>query len=211
MEDIKSIHPFEPFIPEGANKLIIGTMPPPRFCKNHLEDDDVNFYYGSRDNDFWLLLAEITNTDDLHYENTPDAIEQRKKILVDLKSGITDIVKTCVHEGGHASDKDLSDIEYNDIQSLLKEHPQISTLIYTSEKVKRYINEHLRINGHLRTYHSSEDKTKRKWSININNKKYDVIILYSPSPRALGRVSKEKRKEQYREVFLTLNFEKNKE
>lgn len=28
----KSTHPFAPEIPEGATKLIIGTMPPYRFC-----------------------------------------------------------------------------------------------------------------------------------------------------------------------------------
>lgn len=50
--DKKSTHPFAPEIPEGATKLIIGTMPPYRFCNTDeaLYDDDVNFYYGSRDN-----------------------------------------------------------------------------------------------------------------------------------------------------------------
>ena len=31
-EPVRSIHPYEPYIPEGATKLIIGTMPPFRFC-----------------------------------------------------------------------------------------------------------------------------------------------------------------------------------
>ena len=60
--DKKSTHPFAPEIPEGATKLIIGTMPPYRFCNTDeaLYDDDVNFYYGSRDNYFWELVSDAS-------------------------------------------------------------------------------------------------------------------------------------------------------
>jgi len=53
---MKETHPFEAFIPSGATKLIIGTIPPERFSQKKLFCDDVNFYYGSRDNAFWELL-----------------------------------------------------------------------------------------------------------------------------------------------------------
>ena len=42
-------HPYEPFIPENATKLIVGTLPPPRFTTGELKEGDVNFCYGSRD------------------------------------------------------------------------------------------------------------------------------------------------------------------
>ena len=53
-------HPFPPFVPTNATKLIIGSIPPQRFCNQKengisLYPDDVNFYYGSRDNSFWFL------------------------------------------------------------------------------------------------------------------------------------------------------------
>ena len=58
---MKSTHPYEPFIPLNAEKLIIGTIPPIRFCIKEREifDDDVNFYYGSRDNAFWPIIENI--------------------------------------------------------------------------------------------------------------------------------------------------------
>ena len=55
-----SIHPYREYIPENASKLIIGTIPPFRFCvsgEKRLYPRDVDFYYGSRDNGFWLTSA----------------------------------------------------------------------------------------------------------------------------------------------------------
>ena len=43
-----SVHPYQPFVPPQATKLIVGTMPPLRFCTEPrlLYEDDVDFYYG---------------------------------------------------------------------------------------------------------------------------------------------------------------------
>lgn len=89
-------HPFKPFIPEGAKKLLIGTIPPQRFCKSppELSSDDVNFYYGSKDNEFWPIIQEIFN-ETLNYENNISSIDQRKELLTKQNIGITDIVDQC--------------------------------------------------------------------------------------------------------------------
>jgi hypothetical protein len=39
-------HPYAPFIPEKTTRLIVGTLPPPRFSKGNLNDQDVDFCYG---------------------------------------------------------------------------------------------------------------------------------------------------------------------
>ena len=92
----KSTHPFAPEIPEGATKLIIGTMPPYRFCNTDemLYDDDVNFYYGSRDNYFWELVSDASGKR-LTYANTQEAINERKKLLADLHMGMVDMIVSC--------------------------------------------------------------------------------------------------------------------
>lgn len=77
----RSIHPYKPYIPDGATKMIIGTTPPYRFCNGQaLFDNDVNFYYGSRDNYFWELVEKATGAK-LTYANTQEAIVERKKLL----------------------------------------------------------------------------------------------------------------------------------
>lgn len=94
----------------------------------------------------------------------------------------------------------MKDIEYKDIKSLLQKYPAIDTLIYTSEFVKKLMNKH------FGTSHSIVDPSNRKkQSVKIGGKEYQVKILYSPSPLALinlGNGGAEKRKEQYLE-FLT--------
>lgn len=197
---MKSTNPFKPYIPADSEKLIIGTIPPPRFCKEpyQLYEDDVNFYYGSRDNYFWCIFEEVFATK-LEFGNSEQAVQQRKDLLKKLKIGITDIVDSCIHVGDSAADSVLKEIKHRDIKLLLQEHPSINTLIYTSEFVKKLMNEH------LKTYHLIDQSNRKKQSLKIDSKLYQVKILYSPSPSALinlGKDGAKKRKEQYRE-FLT--------
>lgn len=193
-----SKHPYKAFIPEGADKLIIGSIPPYRFChqdKSKLFETDVNFYYGSKDNAFWDLLSDITHTK-LQHINSEESIEERKQLLVNLNTGITDIVELCEHINGKSDDKSLNIIRLKDISGLLVQYPSINELIYTSRFVIGQINkscgEH--------TYHRW-DSGKMDGSININGKKYKVHILYSPSPNALRRICCKKRSKRYEEVF----------
>ena len=119
-ETVRSIHPYEPYIPEGSTKLIIGTMPPFRFCTSGgraLHDNDVDFYYGSRDNSFWKLLSEVTGTT-LEFVNTTEAVNQRKQLLQELHIGITDIVGSCIHRNGKSDDASLISIEPKPLDKL---------------------------------------------------------------------------------------------
>ncbi|TDI73724.1 MAG: uracil-DNA glycosylase family protein, partial [Bacteroidetes bacterium] len=56
-------HPYSPFIPENATKLIVGTLPPPRFTTGDLKVGDVDFCYGSRDGYLWPILDRIFGLD----------------------------------------------------------------------------------------------------------------------------------------------------
>lgn len=196
-----SKHPFEPYIPENATKLIIGTIPPARFCfnenseKGQLLDEDIDFYYGSKDNKFWTILGELFNLD---YLDVDGIIQKRKAFLKEQKIGITDIINICERENKSALDTKLNITELKDITRLLIDNTSIDTLIYTSEFVKSQVNKI------SRSYHTIDLIDKKKQTTIIGNKKYDVWILYSPSPTALrnmGLKGNEKRLEQYRKVF----------
>jgi G:T/U-mismatch repair DNA glycosylase len=194
-------HPYDPFIPDGASRLIIGTIPPARFCMEgtkSLFETDVDFYYGSKDNAFWGLVAEVFGVQ-LEKSNTQAAIEQRKSILTAHGIGITDIISECTRENQSASDDKLKVITRKDLGKLLFDHPSISTLIYTSEFVKKEINQH------FGGYHLIDKENKKKQSININGKMYQVRILFSPSPnglRNLGVEGSKKRLNQWRDFLM---------
>lgn len=201
---IISNHPYEPYIPNEATKLIIGSIPPQRFCINplNLEDDDVRFYYGSRDNHFWKLIGEVTK-ENFIYENKEEAIDQRKKWLEKNKIGITDIVDICEHINGKSDDNSLNIIKFKEIENELKNHPEIKTLICTSSFVKNHLTKLLKEKMNAKYHKDSHDQ--RKGYISINEKEaYEVIILYSPSRlalRGMGPNGKEIRKKQYENVF----------
>ena len=197
-----SVHPYKPFIPETATRLIIGSIPPLRFCSpagtRALFPNDVDFYYGSRSNSFWEILSAITGTQ-LEYRNGAVAVAQRKELLNSLHTGITDIIKTCVHDNGNADDASLREITYKDIRALLHEHPYIDTLIYTSEFIVKLMNA-AGVPDQKR--HTHWDKTRKNGMVSINGKNYTVHVLYSPSPNALRSIRHETRLAQYQEVFL---------
>ena len=194
-----SIHPYEPFIPKDATRLIIGSIPPVRYCTipKVLKQVDVDFYYGSDDNAFWRIMADVSGIN-LPFMNSQDAVAQRKRLLESIGVGIMDIVKSCNRKGGSALDKDLSIVEYFPLSQILKDHPTVDTLIYTSSYVKSQVNKY------LKSYHSIDKKNPRLQSVMINGKRYRVVILFSPSPTALrgmGKGGAEKRMEQYKAIF----------
>ena len=73
-------HPYPPYILSDSERLIIGTLPPPRFTTGELNAQDVDFCYGSRNGMLWKIWDRLYDLN-LVYENTHFAIEQRKAFL----------------------------------------------------------------------------------------------------------------------------------
>ena len=99
----KHKHPYPPFILENSTKLIVGTLPPPRFYKGVLKEGDVDFCYGSIDGLLWKVLNQIFKLN-LKFETTDFAINQRKEFLKNRNIGICDIVESCERQKIDASD-----------------------------------------------------------------------------------------------------------
>ncbi|NND61714.1 MAG: uracil-DNA glycosylase family protein [Flavobacteriaceae bacterium] len=129
------IHPYPPFIPEKATKLIVGTLPPPRFTTGDFRVGDVNFCYGSRDGQLWPILDKIFDIG-LKYETTEEAIVQRKEFLIQRQIGICDIVASARREKVDASDLGMQEIELRNLIDILREHPRVSTLLFTGGNSK---------------------------------------------------------------------------
>ncbi len=136
-------HPYEPFIPKNATKLIVGTLPPPRFSMGNLKKGDVNFCYGSIDGQLWKILDKIF-TLNLLFETSEFAIQQRKDFLIRNKIGICDIVASCERKKIDASDLGMSTIQLRDMIYYLNEYPTIDTLLLTGGNSKNGPEYHLR-------------------------------------------------------------------
>ena len=57
MEQPVEHHPWEPFVPDGAVVLFVGTFPPAR------SRWAMDFYYPNRINDFWRIMGLIFKGD----------------------------------------------------------------------------------------------------------------------------------------------------
>lgn len=122
-------HPYPPYIPKGATKLIVGTLPPPRFTTGDFKEGDVNFCYGSRDGQLWPILNRIFNLE-LRFETTQEAIDQRKNFLQQQGIGICDIVALAKRDKIDASDLGMQEVELRSLIQILQKHVSIKTLLF---------------------------------------------------------------------------------
>ena len=146
----KHRHPYPPFITSDTQKLIVGTLPPPRFSTGDLLERDVDFCYGSYYNSLWLYIDTIYNLK-LRYDNSGEAIVQRKQFLIDHKIGICDIVESCVREKIDASDLGMQDVVLRDVIGYLQQYPSIETILFTGGNSKNgpefFFRKHMRDYG----------------------------------------------------------------
>lgn len=206
------IHPYPPFIPETATKLIVGTLPPPRFTTGQLRDGDVDFCYGSRDGQLWVILDKIFGLN-LQFENTAEAIAQREHFLRKRGIGICDMVASAKRERIDASDIGMLEVELRDLVLLLQQNPQIDTLLFTGGNSKNGPEYFFRRN--LKTYNTSlkliSGKVPRIHTFQLpkTSRTIKTVSLIAPSGaanRAVGSLPAYKRMKDEFPEKTTIDF-----
>ncbi|MBA6153987.1 uracil-DNA glycosylase family protein [Gelidibacter maritimus] len=142
-------HPYPPFIKSDTTKLIVGTLPPPRFSVGELLEKDVDFCYGSYFNSLWLFIDKIYDLN-LRYDNSEEAVAQRKDFLIAHKIGVCDIVESCEREKINASDLGMINIRLRNLIGYLQKYPNIDTILFTGGNSKNGPEYFFR--KHLKTY-----------------------------------------------------------
>ncbi|MBC3538365.1 hypothetical protein ACFSC6_08465 [Rufibacter sediminis] len=121
-------HPFGYYLPENADKLLIGSFP----CHNGKDYGDW-FYSGSGKSDFWKLMSDVFGMPCFTKDN---------KTEICLKHGIaiTDIASKIERTKGNCSDSNLKIVEVNTagINSCLKAN--IKVIYFTSKFVERHFS-----------------------------------------------------------------------
>lgn len=143
-------HPYQPFIQHDTEKLIVGTLPPPRFSTGDLLEKDVDFCYGSYYNSLWLYIDKIHDLN-LRYDNSEAAIQERKDFLIKHKIGVCDIVDSCEREKVDASDLGMTNIQLRDVIAYIQQNPSIHTILFTGGNSKNgpeyFFRKHLKNYG----------------------------------------------------------------
>lgn len=205
-------HPYPPFIPEKATKLIVGTLPPPRFTTGALKDGDVDFCYGSRDGQLWQILDRIFNLN-LTYENTAEAIAQRELFLQKRGIGICDIVASAKREKIDASDIGMTQVKLRDLIAVLQQNPKIDTLLFTGGNSKNGPEYFFRRN--IKEYNltleivSNSVPRIHKFQLPNNGRILQTVSLIAPSGaanRAVGSIPAYKKLKGENPKFTTIDF-----
>jgi len=204
-------HPYNPYIPANANKLIVGTLPPPRFSMGNLKKGDVDFCYGSIDGQLWKILNEIFNLN-LHFETTQLAIQQRKDFLIENNIGICDIVASCERKKIDASDLGMENIQLRNIRHFIELHPKVKTLLLTGGNSKNGPEYHLKrqLKEQNITLTPISKITPRIHSFKVNeNRIIKVVSLTAPTGtanRAVGSNPAYKLLKKKNPKFNTFDF-----
>ncbi|RXJ91880.1 DNA glycosylase [Arcobacter sp. CECT 8983] len=214
-------HPYKPYLNKDTKKIIVGTLPPPRFCTREFKQNDVDFCYGSQDGLLWKCLDEIFSLN-LIYNQSKEAITMRKEFLDKNQIGICDIVESCKREKINASDLGMSEIILRDILNYLYEYKNIDTLIFTGGNSKNgpeyFLRQILKKQKIKFELVSSDIPKEHKFF--FDNRQIKTISLTSPSNAANRYIGSNKlfkerklqnpnyttfdfRLEQYSKVFKT--------
>ena len=130
-------HPFEPFLPEGARILFLGSFPPPahRWC--------MPFYYPNWINDFWRIMGLIHFGDKSHFcvpgEKRFDEGAIRT-FCTEAGLAFYDTACEVRRLRDNASDAFLEVVTPTDIPALLAQIPSCQALVTTGEKASQIVS-----------------------------------------------------------------------
>ena len=147
----------------------------------------MNFCYGSRDGLLWPVLDRIFDLN-LKYENTEEAIEQRKDFLIERGIGICDIVESSRREKVDASDLGMQKVELRDMLSILRNYPQIDTLLFTGGNSKNgpeyFFRRYLKKNSEDIKLKVISESTPRIHQFVLEGRLIKTVSLTAPSGAA---------------------------
>ena len=130
MQDVE-YHPLEPFVPQGARLLMLGSFPPPkkRWC--------MDFYYPNRSNMMWQIFGEIFFGDPMHLvdeEHKTFRLSEIRMLLTERGIAIFDSATAVRRQANNASDKFLEVVQKTDIVALLRQIPSCHDIVCTGQK-----------------------------------------------------------------------------
>ncbi|RDI50195.1 DNA-deoxyinosine glycosylase [Flavobacterium glaciei] len=118
------INSFPPFVNSETKILILGTMPGIASLEK-LE------YYAHKRNHFWKIIYTLLN-------NLPiaEVFEEKIHLLHTNNIGLWDVLEYCERKG--SLDIHIKNQKENDFESLFKEFPEITTIIFNGKESHKY-------------------------------------------------------------------------
>lgn len=124
-------HPLQPFLPENAKYLMLGSFPPKK------ERWSMEFFYPNWINDMWRIMGFIFFGDKRHFEVNGKKQFDKDKIVDFCKEkriALYDTASEVIRLKDNASDKFLEVVTQTDVKDMLRRLPQCENIITTGQK-----------------------------------------------------------------------------
>ncbi len=195
MIEITEKHPLEPFLPENARLLMLGSFPPPqkRWC--------MQFYYPNFINDMWRILGKIFYDDREFFVRKKEKSFDKEKIIHFLNEvgiGIFDTAKEVKRLKGNASDAFLEVVKPTDVKGMLANLPHCKAVVTTGTLATKTLCEMLS---------AKEPVVGGKSPFWLGSR--ELFLYRTPSSSRAYPLAFEKKVEVYRKMFVELGMLKN--
>lgn len=124
-------HPFEPFLPENAKVLFLGSFPP------QAKRWSMDFYYPNWINDFWRICGLLFFGERRHFERPDEKAFDKERIVAFCQEkgfAMYDTATEIRRLKDNAADQFLEVVTPTDIPSLLVRIPQCRAIVTTGQK-----------------------------------------------------------------------------
>lgn len=124
-------HPLQPFLPEHARMLMLGSFPPAR------RRWSMEFFYPNFQNDFWRIMGLCFFDDKNHFvddEHHTFRLPLIRSFLTSHGIAIFDTATEVIRLKNTASDKDLEVVTPTPLDELLDNLPECVAIVTTGEK-----------------------------------------------------------------------------
>ena len=182
-------HPLQPFLPENAKLLMLGSFPPPRTRWK------MDFYYPNYQNDMWKIFGLVFFQNKEHFLDLANKNFKEQLIrdfLTEKGIAIFDTAYQVIRLKGNASDKFLQIAKPTDLVQLLQDIPQCHNVMTTGDKATD-------------TLMLSMPEGTEKPQIGQSSKTYfaerDMTLYRMPSSSRAYPLPVEKKAEAYAQLF----------
>lgn len=186
-------HPFPPFLPEGAQVLMLGTFPPKpnRWA--------MEFFYPNKTNDMWKIMGHIFYADRYKFFDAVSKtyrLEQLKAFLEQKHIALYDTAIRVRRLKDNASDKFLDIVETIDLKAFFDKCPTLKAVVTAGEKATGVIAEMAKV-----------EIPKIGEMVDCQLEGYRFKLVRMPSSSRAYPLALEKKAEAYEAMFRELGYE----
>ncbi|MBQ5888196.1 MAG: uracil-DNA glycosylase family protein [Bacteroidaceae bacterium] len=181
-------HPLEPFLPQNARILMLGSFPPPRARWS------MEFFYPNWQNDMWFLMGLLFFDDRNHFRFKEEKRFDKETVVEFCNSkgiALYDTACEVVRLKENASDKFLEIETATDIEALLEKLPCCTAIVTTGQKATDTI---------VKRFGCTQPVMGSKSTLRIGERTYNFWRM--PSTSRAYPLALEKKAAYYQSMFL---------